>query len=273
MQPIEPLLASQANSEVIRIPAGDWSVSRTITLNGRVLVGEYRRTRLFPSPKITCIEIQSPHNRSRTATGEYVPNGMGAGVVGLEIWGTRQGQTGITTSGPCDLLQISNVMISDCDGGGLVLNPVSGFTRESTIDQLYIMRCGDATHAACAVLHSSNGDGANNIRFRDCSVVYSYGIGVLIQNKVTTETIRAINWHGGLIHWIGGASKLPGHSLLSIQGKVRSVVFAPDKWTGCTAGIPAVVYDAKAHPPLCSGSWSSDGGVFGSVDMSRIVPG
>lgn len=198
---------------------------------------------------------------------------MHAGVIDLKVIGSRQGQTGIVTNGPCDCVQITNVWMTDCDGGGLLLNPVEGFTRESTIRDCYILRCGHPKNAAISIMQRESTkriDGTNNIRFRDCSVVYSYGDSIRVVSESTTEVVRGIYWSGGLIHGQGLRGKC--YSLLSVGGNVKSVNFAPDRLVGpgIDKTVPAVTYAGKANPPECSGCWHSDGDNFGAVDMRNI---
>lgn len=196
---VESVIGDQCGGEVITLPSGDFSVPEPIELDGQVLVGAYGKTRLHPAPGVTAIVIRSNPEASRRWDAVFDPKvRCGAGVEGVHIVGTRQGQTGIKTRGPCDQIKIDSVTVKDCDGGGLLLNPEDGFTRESSFTLVVCDRCGSKVNPAVGIYQreSKSGDGTNNCNFTDFRIVYSYGIAVLVRNDDKDERIRNLRFRG-----------------------------------------------------------------------------
>ena len=207
---ISTVLTTQSNSEVINLPSGDFIVDTPIVLDGKVLVGNYMHTRLHISPKTTCIIIKSNPLTTRRFNGGFDKNvKMWSGVSNLVIVGSQEDQTGIITDGPCDQVLIENVAIWDCDKGGLLLNPIKGFTRESRVRGLACDRCGSNDSPVIGIYQNpaKHGDGSNNLFFSECRIVYSNGIAFLVRNNDADERIRGINWGMGMLHMQSSAEK------------------------------------------------------------------
>lgn len=210
MKNIKEILDQQSDSEVIHLPSGDFIVDSSIVLDGKVLVGDYMHTRLHISPKTIGIIIKSNPETSRRFNGGFDKNvKMWSGVSNLVIIGSQEDQTGIITDGPCDQVLIENVTIWDCDKGGLLLNPVKGFTRESRIRGLACDRCGSSGSPVIGIYQNASqyGDGSNNLFFSECRIVYSNGIAFLVRNNDADERIRGINWDMGMLHMQSAAEK------------------------------------------------------------------
>lgn len=191
------------NAKIIHLPEGDFIVYESIVLDGQYLRGANMQTRLYPEPGVTAIVIKSPPGTERRWDTAFNPaTKMFAGCEGLVIAGTREGQRGIITEGQCDQIHMQDIKVVGCDNGGMIFNPLTGFTRESHFSNLSFDKCGNGAIPALGIIQPDTlvGDGTNNLYFYNTRIVYSHGTAILIQNLDADERIREIQFQGGLLH-------------------------------------------------------------------------
>jgi hypothetical protein len=223
MRDIRTILDLQTDSEVIHVPEGDFEVWEPIVLDGRVIVGEHRHTRLHLAPGVTGIVLKSHPGKSRRWNAEFDSTAkMWAGVEGIVIAGNRQGQIGIATEGPCDQVLIENVQIYDCDAG-VLFGDENGFIRESSVRGLVCDRCGSETLPAVGLHQRVNksGDGNNHMRFTDCRLVYSRGVAFQIRNDDIKERVRGITFDGFLHMQTAAEKDVKRYPLVVCEGVGR----------------------------------------------------
>lgn len=259
------------NGKMIHLPAGDFIVSESIVLDGQYLRGANKQTRLYPEPGVTAIVVKSPPSTERRWDAVFNPTTkMYAGVEGVVIAGTREGQRGIITEGQCDQVIMQFITIVDCDAGGLILNPLTGFIRESTFINITCDRCGNNTIPALGIIQPDtvSGDGTNNLTFFNCRMVYSYGTAVLIQNNDADETIRVINFDQGMLHIMDddGGTKYPLVICEGVGG-IQKLTFR-SHFRGDDTGAVTAINPGSASDCLWAGTYNGHASAIGVV-MTR----
>ncbi len=159
----------------------------------------------------------------------------GVTLAGFKITGNRlTEQTGITLRGVVDSLVMRDVMLSYFNGPGLRVAAgrkavLIGSLRESHIENLQIVHCGNSLFAALHWDEADLGDGSNQTTFNNLRIVYPRGVGMLLRN-IHQQPVRRLCFNSVMIHGmpdevIADHGIPQASTLLKIQGNVMACDF------------------------------------------------
>ena len=198
---------------------------------------------------------------------------------------------GIQTAGVVDFLYMDEVDLLYLKGTALQIGEttvsgsgfVHGVARECRFNHVRIQNCGNlatsepALHITCN--SSGASDGTNQLWFHDLVVLYSNGIGILIENETTTETLRRIYINGMMLHGHGAAASAVAADLMHIKGgPMQNIHMTNVRMNGSHSGYAGIRIGANdaGHIPqrvfieLDMASCTGDGIVVDSVNTLTV---
>ena len=274
----ELIQADLDGQRVVQLDACDYRVASTLTVEGPITIkghGQYN-TCIFPDPGVTAFQIQSHARGTRSGSGSFRTIGtdyasqLGVHLLNFTIAGVRgNDQRGMDFVGPNDRVVVENVSF-DCLDQAIRMGQTraliggrSGFVRESLFSGLYVARCGTTSQAAIEIIQQADhefGDGHNNLWFNCLDLQYCGGIGFLIANQNSVDTIRHIWITNSLLHGWPSTTPLPTYPVVRIEGS-RNVDhgLCNNRFVGAGGDpdVPVVSVGSTVGPVVASGFYGS----------------
>lgn len=160
------------------------------------------------------------------------PQESGARLSSFSIVGRRDAsnyQNAISFTDRNDHWKISDVNIYYIKGRALTIGLNSstsqGYSRESSINNMYIRNCGgdDAAYPATLITSTGSGDSTNVIDINALKVIFPYGTGIAIKGENTSKRTQGLYFKHTMVHGVQTPSSPLNYDLVTIGDYVADV--------------------------------------------------
>lgn len=162
------------------------------------------------------------------------PQESGIRLSGFSIVGNRSTsnyQNAISFNDRNDHWRIDDVNVYYMRGRALTIGKNSttsqGYSRESSIINMYIRNCGgdDAAYPAVLITSTGSGDSTNVINTLALRVVFPYGVGIDIKGENTSKRTQGLYFKDTMVHGVQSPSSPLNYNLVRVGDYVADVDF------------------------------------------------